>query len=315
MTNKSVGSPASSGAGPRPKPSATGAADGVMATATDVETRTAAKDTGNFNQSVARAVRILDAFARAAGDMELGITELSDETGLAKSVISRVVAPLVAGGYLEQNPRTRRYRIGLRTFELGLRYLRRPGAREAALVLLDDLVRETGYTAYLGVLDGEQCVVLAAVEGNHRLRVVVSAGERAPAHVTAMGKAIMAALDADAREELLVKGWPGDVRGWRILSPDELRADLELTRQRGYAVTQHDGYAGVWSVGVALFPQDDRTRSVHGERLMAVSVDIPAFAATEDELHALGRMLAEKTRRFTETVLSNRQTIGLGMLA
>lgn len=266
----------------------------------------ATKDT-NFNQSVARAVLVLDAFARATGDMELGITELSDETGLAKSVISRVVAPLVAGGYLEQNPRTRRYRVGLRTFELGLRYLRRPGAREAALMLLEELVRETGHTSYLGVLDGEQCVVLAAVEGSDRLRVVVSAGERAPAHVTAMGKAIMAALDDDAREELLVKGWPGESRNWRVLSPDDLRADLELARQQGYAVTQHDGYPGVWSVGVAL--------PANGERLMAVSVDIPAFASTEDRLHAMGQLLAEKTRRFAETVLNNRQTIGLGMLA
>ncbi len=104
----------------------------------------AMRETSQFNQSVARAVLILDAFAAAGGDMELGITELSETTGLAKSVVSRVVAPLVAGGYLEQNPRTRRYRVGLRMFELGLRYLRRPGAREAALMLLDDLVRETG---------------------------------------------------------------------------------------------------------------------------------------------------------------------------
>lgn len=282
----------------------------------DMSTVDGDKDTANFNQSVARAVRVLDAFARATGDMELGITELSEETGLAKSVISRVVAPLVAGGYLEQNSRTRRYRVGLRTFELGLRYLRRPGAREAALVLLEELVRETGHTAYLGVLDGEQCVVLAAVEGSDRLRVVVSAGERAPAHVTAMGKAIMATLDDDAREELLVKGWPGESRDWRILSPDELRADLELARQRGYAVTQRDGYPGVWSVGVALPTYGERiSRSPHGERLMAVSVDIPAFAATEGRLHDLGRLLAERTRRFSETVLNSRQTIGLGMLA
>lgn len=276
----------------------------------------AMRETSQFNQSVARAVLILDAFAAAGGDMELGITELSETTGLAKSVVSRAVAPLVAGGYLEQNPRTRRYRVGLRAFELGLRYLRRPGAREAALMLLDDMVRETGHTAYLGVLDGRECVVLAAVEGSDRLRVVVSAGERAPVHVTAMGKAIMAQLDDDAREELLVGGWPRELGGWRILSPDALRADLELTRRRGYAVTQHDGYPGVWAVGAALsraLPADG-PRTANGERLMAVSVDIPAFAADEEELHALGRVLAEKTRRFAETVFNHRQPIGWGSL-
>ncbi len=192
---------------------------------------------------------VLDAFAAAGGDMELGITELSETTGLAKSVVSRTVAPLVAGGYLEQNPRTRRYRVGLRTFELGLGYLRRPGARAAARLLLDELVRETGHTAYLGVLDGNECVVHAAVEGSDRLRVVVSAGERAPAHVTAMGKAIMAQLDGEAREKQ-ARRWLADALDpWRILDRDALRDDLELTRQRGYAVTKDDGYPGVWSAG------------------------------------------------------------------
>lgn len=276
------------------------------------------RDATQFNQSVARAVLVLDALAAAGGDMELGITELSEATGLAKSVVSRVVSPLVAGGYLEQNARTRRYRVGLRMFELGLRYLRRPGAREAALMLLDDLVRETGHTAYLGVLEGRECVVLAAVEGSDRLRVVVSAGDRAPVRATAMGKAIMAQLDADTLASLLARSSthdsahaPGhDPGDWRVLDLEALRSDLELTRRRGYAVTQHDGYPGVWSVGAALPP--DTARLANGERLMAVSVDIPAFAADENQLHELGRMLADKTRRFAETVWNNRQSIGWG---
>lgn len=257
---------------------------------------------------------VLDAFAAAGGDMELGITELSETTGLAKSVVSRTVAPLVAGRYLEQNPRTRRYRVGLRTFELGLGYLRRPGARAAARLLLDELVRETGHTAYLGVLDGNECVVLAAVEGSDRLRVVVSAGERAPAHVTAMGKAIMAQLDGEARERLLVDGWPTHLDPWRILDRDALRDDLELTRQRGYAVTKDDGYPGVWSAGVAL-PTQSRGYAASGgggEQVMAVSVDIPAFGEHEEKLHLLGRLLLDKTRRFPAAAWDDGRVVGSG---
>lgn len=282
------------------------------------QARTAAARTSvRYNQSVARAAMILDAFAAADGDMELGITELSEATGLAKSVVSRTVGPLVAGGYLEQNMRTRRYRVGLRMFELGLRYLRRPGAREAALLLLEELVRETGHTAYLGVLDGCDCVVLAAVEGRDRLRVVVSAGERAPAHVTAMGKAILSQLDDAARERLLTAGWPEVLETWRILSPDALREDLRLARERGYAVTQDDGYPGVWSVGAALpagLRGVDADGVGAGEPRMAVSVDIPAFGASEEQLHALGRLLAEKTRRLTKAVWDDRPKSALGSI-
>lgn len=251
------------------------------------------------NNSVARAVMILDTFAAAGRDPELGVTEISLRTGLAKSVVARVLAPLVQGGYLEQDPRTRRYRVGLRTFELGTRYLSRSGAPQAALQMLEELAAETGCTAYLGVLDGPACVVLAAHEGHSRLRVVVSAGERAPAAATAMGKAIMAALDPHALEGLLSHGWPPvDGDPWRILDPEELRQDLAATRDRGYALAADDGYPGVWSVGAVL--------PWHGQRPMAVSLDVPAQAVPEERLHALGRMLVEKTARFSGTVLSGK---------
>ncbi|HLT57400.1 MAG: IclR family transcriptional regulator [Limnochordales bacterium] len=257
-----------------------------------------------LNHSVARAVRILDAFAEGR-DAELGITDISQRTGLAKSVVSRVLAPLLAGGYLERDPRTRRYRVGLRAFELGSRYLSRSGAPQAALTLLGELSRETGFTAYLGELDGPACVVLAAEEGSSRLRVVVSPGDRAPACATAMGKAIMAQLDPEAVDVLLAQGWPaagGDP--WRLLEPDALRQDLAATRARGYALAVDDGYPGVWSVGTVL--------PWHGQRPMAVSLDVPAYAASPEKLHGLGRMLVEKMARFSGTVFHGKAILGGG---
>jgi len=252
---------------------------------------------------VARAVLILNAFAAAGRDPELGVTEISQRTGLAKSVVARVLVPLVEGGYLEQDPRTRRYRVGLRAFELGSRYLSRSGAPQSALQLLEKLARETGCTAYLGVLDGPTCVVLAAEEGRNRLRVVVSPGERAPAACTAMGKAILAHMDQEAADSLL-QGWfeggpesgaEGDQGVWRCLSPEELQDDLAAARLRGYALAVRDGYPGVWSVGTVL--------PVEGQRPMAVSLDVPASTISEEKLHSLGRMLVEKTARIAGTAM------------
>lgn len=248
------------------------------------------------NQSVSRAVLVLNTLASAGGDGELGVTELSGATGLAKSVVSRILNPLVAAGYVERNERSRRYRIGLRLFEIGLGYLRRSGAREAALGLLQQLARETGATAYLGMLDGVHCVVLAAIEGSDRLRVVVTAGERTPVQATAMGKAILAALDEPLLDAMLNEGLPDAGDDWHTLTADELRVDISRTRQRGYAITQGDGYPGVWSVGAVL--------PVQGETLMSVSIDLPAFSATEEQLHDMGRLLATRARRFAETTLT-----------
>src|SRR5690625_1416381 len=245
------------------------------------------------NQSVSRAVLVLNTLASAGGDGELGVTELSGATGLAKSVVSRILNPLVAAGYVERNERSRRYRIGLRLFEIGLGYLRRSGAREAAVGLLQELARETGATAYLGALDGGHCIVLAAIEGSDRLRVVVTAGERTPVQATAMGKAILAALDEAAFEDLLARGLPPAAPHWHTLGPAALREDITRARTLGYAVAQEDGWPGVWSVGTAL--------PVPGETPMSVSVDLPAYSATEEQLHTFGRLLTVRAQRFAET--------------
>lgn len=238
------------------------------------------------NQSISRAILLLEQLARAGG--ELGVSELSRRTGLAKSVVSRLVRPLLEARYLEQNPVTRQYRIGLRLFEVGLLYLQQQGMQGQALALLDGLARETGYTAYLGILDGGDCVVLAAFEGARRVRVAVSPGQRAPAHVTAMGKAILARLNEAERERILVSHWPAPDGEWTILSPDALRADLEATARRGYALVLDDGFPGILSVGVAL--------PLQAGAPMAISLDLPAIETDHEELHRLGRMLMQRVQ-------------------
>lgn len=257
------------------------------------------------NQSIGRAILLLEQLAEAGG--ELGISELSRRTGLAKSVVSRLLRPLLEARYLEQNPVTRHYRIGLRLFEVGLLYMRQQGMQRQALAMLDGLARETGYTAYLGILDGGDCVVLAAFEGARRVRVAVSPGQRAPAHVTAMGKAILARLDEAERERILVAHWPAPGGEWTILPPEALRADLEATARRGYALVLDDGFPGILSVGVALpLPAAGAP--------MAVSLDLPAIETDHEELHRLGRMLMQRVQAMMASFPQEAYGVGLGDL-
>ena len=68
-------------------------------------------------QAIERAVSILNAFSPE--DPELGVTELAERLGLHKSTVHRFMVNLDAAGLVERNPRTGRYRLGLRIFELG----------------------------------------------------------------------------------------------------------------------------------------------------------------------------------------------------
>ena len=103
-------------------------------------------------QAIERAVAILNAFS--VDDPELGVTELAERVGLHKSTVHRFMVNLDAAGLVERNPRTGRYRLGLHIFELGGLVMQQMNLWDEALPFLESLVRHTGETGHLAVLDG-----------------------------------------------------------------------------------------------------------------------------------------------------------------
>ena len=96
-----------------------------------------------------RALRVLDAFAEVGGDA--GTNELARATGINASTVSRILATLAAAGYVQHDPATGRYRIGLQVLRLSSHALGGLDLRAAARPHLDALVDETGETATLSV--------------------------------------------------------------------------------------------------------------------------------------------------------------------
>ena len=64
-------------------------------------------------QSVTNALDLLEEFR--GEDTELGVTELSKRLGLHKNNVFRLLATLEEKGYIEQDPGSERYRLGVRT--------------------------------------------------------------------------------------------------------------------------------------------------------------------------------------------------------
>ena len=72
--------------------------------------------------SVDHTFDVLEAFR--AEEPELGVTQLAKILNLHKNNVFRILATLENRGYVEQNPRTGNYRLGLKAFETGQAYLR-----------------------------------------------------------------------------------------------------------------------------------------------------------------------------------------------
>lgn len=197
-------------------------------------------------QSVGRALDILEALADAA---PLGVVELARQVGLAQGTTHRLLATLAERGYVRQDGE-RRYHLGLAGARLA------DGAQRDLAALarpaLAGVVEQVGETANLAVLDGAGMTYVAQAPSPHTLRIFAEVGRRVPIHSTAVGKAVLAALEDGVRDALLTGLTLEGRTPYTLTSVESLRAALQNVRAQGFAVDEQEQELGVRCVAVAL---------------------------------------------------------------
>ena len=197
-------------------------------------------------QSIERAFDLLEMLAGAGG--ALGLSELATVSGLPLPTVHRLMRTLVHRGYVRQEA-SRRYALGSRLIWLGETSSRMLGTWLRPF--LAQLVRLTGETANMAMLDGNEVVYIAQVPSPHQMRMFTEPGRRVQPHCTAVGKALLAQLPpGEARALLERSGMPAYTA--TITDPDLLLAHLEVIRKQGYAVDEGEQEVGVRCFAVAV---------------------------------------------------------------
>src|SRR5204863_3778164 len=133
----------------------------------------------------------------------LGVSDLSREVGLSRSTAHRYIATLAGLGYLQQDPPTRKYRLGPRVLDLGFSAINSMDLRELAAPHLQALSDETGHTVNMAVLDGADIVYIercrTSRQGQREIDLNLHVGSRLPAYCTSLGKVLLANLDEEAQ--------------------------------------------------------------------------------------------------------------------
>ncbi len=224
--------------------------------------------TGPLLSSVTNALRVLDCFS--ATERELGVSELARRLDMGKSTVHRLCATLAAGGLLDHNAETGRYRLGLRLYELGALVSAHMDLHEAAGPALLEVRNRTGETVQLAVLDGREVVYVERLESSHTVRLFGRVGHRNSAHCTATGKVLLAHLP-DAELDALLDGWVLEGRTpYTITDHAEFRKALAEVRRRGWGENTNEVEIGVASVAAPV-------RDSSGAVVAALSVAGPAM--------------------------------------
>jgi DNA-binding IclR family transcriptional regulator len=227
---------------------------------------------------VARAFDILGVIADEGSD--IAITEVAEKVKLHKSTTHRLIMMLEASRFVERNEQTGRYSIGSRVIELGLSALNRLDLYALSKPRLRDLVEESEETAHLGIIQGPEIVLLVTVETKHSLRTSNTAGTRAPAHCSSIGKSILAFMPPGETDAFLRKNDLKPYTSNTITSAARFREEIERTRRRGYGIDDEEAESGLRCIGAPVMNGLD-------DAVAAVSISGPAFRITDDRVPAL----------------------------
>lgn len=248
-----------------------------------------------------KGLRVLETLGREGADRGLTLTELGRLLGMHRTTLFRFLATLRARGYVERDPGTDRYRLGLEVLSLASSLLDGLDVRRLArpvLVALNDATREL---VHLAVFDQGDVVTIERIEGKEPLSLQTEIGARRPAYCTASGKAILACLAADEVDRILAAGMPA-VTPRTITSAAAMAAQLAEVRARGFAVDDEERIAGVRCVAAPVF---DHERGV----VAAVSIAAPVVRMPWERVRRLG----EEVRIAADAISRRLGYLGAGL--
>lgn len=231
-------------------------------------------------QTIERAFTIIELLGNA--DYYLGISEVAQRSDLPLATTHRLLSTLLQLGYVEQNPETNKYTLGVRILQLRGAVIEQLNLGVQAMPIMKMLMDRVGETVHLAVLNEGEIVYIERVEGLRTQGMYTRIGKRAPAHCTALGKAMLSNLPEDL--------WYHDVvnrRGLKafsettITSIGVLRRDLQHTRERGYAVDNGETGELVRCVAAPI-------RDYTGQVVAALSISGPQSQITVDRVADLG---------------------------
>jgi IclR family KDG regulon transcriptional repressor len=258
------------------------------------EPKTPKAQDGAAVKTVAKVLDLLEHVA-AAG-RPLTVSELAASTGFNVSTAHRLMQTLVSRNYVEQSATSRAYSLGPRLLELGVAYsgsLDLTGAARPRIEALRDLA---GETVHVAILAGRDVVEICAAGGRQAVTVSRGAGRRDPAHCTATGKILLAALPEIEIDRFLAQGPLHPATPRSICDADAFRAELARARSAGYAIDEEELSSDVCCIGVAI-------RDGAGRAIAAVSVAIPKARFRGGDLTRWVGMLNDTSRQISRALV------------
>jgi DNA-binding IclR family transcriptional regulator len=241
--------------------------------------------------AVERALQILEELAsHGAG---LSLPELVRRLGLPRSSVHCHLLTLERLGYLHRDEQNGRFMFGLKFFSLANRTIAGLGLRRIGGPHLYALMRSTGMTVHMGVLDRHEAVLIEAIDRLGAPRIGTWVGRRMPVHCTAIGKALVCMWSDEQLERLFARGLTRYNEN-TITSPTRLRAHLATARAVGYSVDDEEEAIGSRCIGVPIVDGNGRVVAAVSVAGSTSQIDADRFSSLAEEVKATAAVISQQ---------------------
>lgn len=243
-------------------------------------------------QSIERALSVLNALADARSGLSL--TRLSEQVGIQPSTAHRILATLIAHDFVRQDKQTKSYRLGLQLLHIGETTRVQLDLREETADILQQLANRSGELANLIIPSGTRAIYIGQAQPPTRFSMAIftQIGTWVPLYCTGAGKAILAWWDQNEVEASIKDGLQAHTPN-TITNPLRLQQELDLTRQRHYAIDDEEREIGVRCIASAIL--DNRAHVV-----AAISVSGPSGRIMPERYEQLGALVYEAARTISK---------------
>lgn len=238
-------------------------------------------------QSIDRAMIVAKSLARHTSENGVSISDLSKQCELPLSTMHRLLKAMIKQGMVEQDERTKCYRLGTIWLEYGLQVYDSMDYISKIRPELERLSQEVDESVYLSRPAGSESIILERIDSpNNTIRIYDQLGLRIPMHIGAANKAMLANMPSSKSMVVL-----------KSLLPKEQLAEFEITLKKinklGYAISHGERTAGTTSVAVAV-------TDGFGEVISAISIGVVSFNLTESRMDYLIEKAIETGKRISE---------------
>jgi IclR family KDG regulon transcriptional repressor len=211
---------------------------------------------GAGNKATARVLAVVAAFT--GGAATLGVSELSRQLGMTKSMVHRALATLLDEGYVVRDPSGNRYQLGYRVLEFAGSAGSTPELPELCAPYMREMFEITGETVTLAARRGRHAVTIDGIQGRGAIARRVPIGRFVPLHISAAARVILGFLTDDDIAEYLRSGDLLTVTPTSLATPDQVWQDVRRTREQGYAYGLFDNAPNAFGVAFPVLDQADR---------------------------------------------------------